>query len=470
MATTPYSPDAAPQRYARKPTSPTSRAARLRRGVFGALRALVPLVAGLAVAGPAAAQNGAPERVRVFLDCQTHGCDRQEFRTEITFVDWVRERTVADVHVILTSQSAGAGTQYVFDFVGLGEFEGRDLRLEETVSDTDTRDEVLGSLVQAFKGGLVPYVAQRGYLSELSITALEEPPTPEMEVPLLQEDDPWNLWVFSIGSSFEANGEEQQSSYQLDGELSASRVTPDWKVNIRFDGSHEYERFDLEPEPDTTTAAPGDSIIPTYTNETDDWDFGALAVRSVARHWSVGGLMDVNTSTSLNRKVGGRTAAALEWSLFPYEEANRRQFLVHYQLGVSRVEYEDTTIFGKTQETLFDHRLVAVYDVRQPWGNVSVSAEGSNLLHDFSKYRLATRVRTNFRLFRGLDLRVQGRYELIRDQVYLPKAGSSSADILRQRRELATGFEYSVEVGFNYRFGSIYNNVVNNRFPWQVIY
>ncbi len=471
MATTPYSA-AAPQRYIHDQThdSRGGTGVRLLRAAFRALRILVPIVALTAVAGPAAAQNGVPDRVRVYLDCQTHGCDQQEFRTEITFVDWVRERTVADVHVILTSQDAGAGNQYVFDFIGLGEFEGQDLRLEETVSDTDTRDEVLATLVQAFKGGLVPYVARRGYLSELRITALEEPPTPEMEVPILPEEDPWNLWVFSIGSSFQANGEEQQSSYELDGELSASRVTPDWKINVRFDGSHEYERFDLEPEPDTTTAAPGDSIYPTYTNETDDWDFGALAVYSVLPHWSVGGLMDVNTSTSLNRKVGGRTAAALEWSMFPYAEANRRQLVIHYQLGVSRVEYEDTTIFGKTHETLFDQRLVAVYDVRQPWGNMSITGEASNLLHDFSKYRLATRVRTNFRLFRGLDLRIQGRYELIRDQIYLPKEGSSSADILRQRRQLATGYEYSMEVGFSYRFGSIYNNVVNNRFPWNVLY
>ena len=127
------------------------------------------LVAGLFVAAPAAhaaAQNGT-DRVRVFLDCQTRGCDRNEFRTEITFVEWVRDRTVADVHVILTSQGAGAGTQYVFDFVGQDEFAGEDLRLEATVSDTDTRDEVLADLVRTFKGGLIPYVAQRGYLDEL---------------------------------------------------------------------------------------------------------------------------------------------------------------------------------------------------------------------------------------------------------------------------------------------------------------
>ena len=423
----------------------------------------------LAMAIPVAAQTG-PDRVRVFLDCQTRRCAEEEFRTEITFVDWVRERTVADLHVILTSQNAGAGTQYVFDFVGQGEFADANLRLEETVSDTDTRDEVLASLVHAFKGGLVPYVARRGYLDDLSITALEEATEAAEQELRIAADDPWNLWVFSVGADIEADGEEQQSSYELGGRLSATRITPEWKIHIRFDGSHEYERFDLEPVEDTTTAAPGDSITPQYTNETDDWDFSVLAVRSISTHWSVGGLVDVNTSTSLNREVGGRAAGALEWNYFPYDQANRRQLILHYQLGVSRVEYEDTTIFDRTEETLYDHRLVAVYDIRQPWGNVWFSAEGSNLLHDFSKYRLATRARTNFRLFRGLELEIQGNYEVIRDQVYLPKKGSSVEDILRQRRQLATGYEYSIEVGFSYRFGSIYNNVVNNRFPWSVLF
>lgn len=429
--------------------------ARLRRAgrLLPALAAILLLLA--AAAAPALAQNG-QDRVRVFLDCQTFGCDRQEFRTEITFVDWVRDRTVADVHLILTSQGTGAGTEYVFDFVGQDEFEGADLRLTETVSDTDTRDEVLASLVRTFKGGLVPYVAQRGYLDELSINALEEATEAAEEELQIQQGDPWNLWVFSIGTDFEADGEEQQSSYEFGGRLSANRTTPEWKINIGLDGDHQYERFELT---DSTT----------YTNETDDWEFDVLAVRSLSPHWSAGTVAEVNTSTRLNRRVGGRAAVALEWDYYPYAQANRRQFILHYQVGLTRVEYEDTTIFNKIEETLYDHRLVAVYDTRQPWGNMSFSAEGSNLLNDWSKHRLSFRARTNFRLFRGFDMEIQGRYEVIRDQVYLPQEGSSDEDILRQRRQLATGYEYGVEIGFNYRFGSIYNNVVNNRFPWSVL-
>lgn len=409
----------------------------------------------MAASAPVMAQSG-PDRVRVFLDCQTRGCAEEEFRTEITFVDWVRERTVADVHVILTRQATGAGSQYVFDFVGQGEFEDGNLRLTETVSSTDTRDEVLASLVQALKGGLVPYVAQRGYLDDLSITAIEEATEAADQELRITDDDPWNLWVFSISANFEADGEEQQSSYELRGRLSASRTTPEWKIRLGLDGTHEYQRFELSEG--------------TETYDTDEWEGDALLVRSLTPHWSVGSMFEVSRSTSLNRDLGGRVAGALEWNYFPYEQANRRQLILHWQLGATRVAYEDTTIFGKIEETIFDQRLVAVYDTRQPWGNVSLSAEYSNLLHDLSRYRVSTRARTNFRLFRGLNLEVQGNYEVIRDQVYLAAGELSDDEILVQRRELATGYEYSIEVGFSYRFGSIYNNVVNNRFPWSVLF
>jgi hypothetical protein len=56
-------------------------------------------------ASPAPTQTGT---LAVFLDCQG-GCDTQFIRTEIAYVNWVRDRTVADVHVLITSQDAVVG-------------------------------------------------------------------------------------------------------------------------------------------------------------------------------------------------------------------------------------------------------------------------------------------------------------------------------------------------------------------------
>ena len=68
------------------------------------------------------------------------------------------------------------------------------------------------------------------------------------------------------------------------------------------------------------------------------------------------------------------------------------------------------------------------------------------------------------RLFKGFSVEVRGRYDLIRDQLNLPLEGATLDEVLLQRKELATEYEYSISVGFRYTFGSVYSNVVNPRF------
>lgn len=413
------------------------------------------LVAALLFPAGALAQGrGAGERVRVFLDCQTHGCDSREFRTEIGFVDWVLERTVSDVHVIATSQDTGAGTEYVLDFLGRGGFEGEDARLVHAAPSTDTQDEVLRALTGLLKAGLVSYVARSGYADRLEIRE-SEAPSKAAQSPAAPPNDPWRLWVFHVGGDFSADGEERQSFRRLGARLSANRTTPFWKIDIEVEGSLDRQEVELN-----------DGRV--FLNETDDWEADGLFVRSISAHWSAGTAVEASTSTELNRSLGARSALALEWSLFPYQEANRKQLVVHYQVGLSQVEYEERTIFGKIEERLGDQRLAVAYDARQPWGSASAAVQYSGLLDDWQKYRLSLGGELSFRVFRGLELEIDGGYEILRDQLYLPAEDLSDEEILVQRRQLATGYEYEIGIGFSYRFGSIYNNVVNNRFPGSV--
>jgi len=53
--------------------------------------------------------------------------------------------------------------------------------------------------------------------------------------------------------------------------------------------------------------------------------------------------------------------------------------------------------------------------------------------------------------------------DLIHDQLHIPKGDASLEEVLLRRRDLLTTYEYEVNVGFSYTFGSIYNNVVNTR-------
>ena len=59
------------------------------------------------LAAPVSAQQVEGEvpdpRPNVFFDCDGRDCNSEYYRTEITWVIWVRDRVVADDHVIMTS-------------------------------------------------------------------------------------------------------------------------------------------------------------------------------------------------------------------------------------------------------------------------------------------------------------------------------------------------------------------------------
>ena len=71
----------------------------------------------------AQAQSEEPP-VRVFMDCQAFfGCDFDLVRREIAWVDWVRNRENADVHLLVTSTQTGAGRAFDIQLIGRGRFE-----------------------------------------------------------------------------------------------------------------------------------------------------------------------------------------------------------------------------------------------------------------------------------------------------------------------------------------------------------
>jgi hypothetical protein len=52
----------------------------------------------------------------------------------------------------------------------------------------------------------------------------------------------------------------------------------------------------------------------------------------------------------------------------------------------------------------------------------------------------------------------------VHDQIWLPAKVADDDEVLLGNKRLPTDFEYELDFGFSYRFGSIYNNVVNPRF------
>jgi hypothetical protein len=177
----------------------------------------------------------------------------------------------------------------------------------------------------------------------------------------------------------------------------------------------------------------------------------------------MGGTASLHSSTTQNQRDAVRVAPAVEYSLFPYSEFQRRQLTATYTLGATAVNYYDITLYGKTRETLFDQSLRVSWDLTQPWGNFNFSVAGSQYLHDLSKYSVTTSVDGNFRLFRGFSLNMSADASRVNNQLYLPRGDATEQEVLLDLRQLQTSYRLQGRIGFSYTFGSIFNNIVNPR-------
>ena len=401
---------------------------------------------------PAAAQNG-NGRPNVFFDCSGPRCDSRYYRTEITWVNWVNDKEDSNVHLIMTSQRTGAdGREYVFHFLGVGEHESYDDEHAYRSSPTDTDRETLDGITHTMGLGLAMFADEAGYRSVVLLTPIdrEEEAVARGVVAREEVEDPWNLWVFRIDGEAGIDGETTRRRTSLEGGFSASRVTPDWRVRFWGDVQNDHFSIDLSEG--------------TFTDTRTGWSLDTRVVYALLDHWSVG--LDTNTSRNLtyNQRFRIEAAPALEYSIFPYEEATRRSFTFYYTIGPAYRDYAEPTIYGETEETRWEQSMDVRFSQRQPWGNASVNVSGSHFLHDFKQRLIRLGGDLEFRIFRGLSLEVSGNISSVNDQIYLAAEDATDEEALLRLQARATDFDYGVEVGFEFRFGSIFNNVVNNRF------
>jgi hypothetical protein len=422
-------------------------------------RSLVVAFAIVIAALPAWSQTpSATTRLAVFLDCHAD-CDFDLIRKEITYVDWVRDRTASDIHLLVTSQGAGAGGQeYTLAFLGQRAAAGRGDTLRFTTNPTTTDDEQRRQLVRSISAGLVPFLARSGQIGLLKISAAEED---EDERPRgAPANDPWKAWVFEIGLDAGLNGEARYKSRRVNGSLESRRVTEAWKFVFEFDYEYEDDRVTDQEFDDRGNVISEE----TFRNLQRSWSAEELLVKSISNHVSAGWLGNLRSNTFRNLSRALETGAAAEYNLFPYNESTRRELVFRYAVGIAANRYVDTTIFDKISEMLPLHVATINYRTQATWGSIGVRGEHRNYLTDAAKRNTNVNGHFNVRLFKGLQIGMHGSYSWIRDQIALRKGGGDQVDVLLRRRELLTGYDYNLGIGLSYTFGSIFNNVVNPRF------
>lgn len=392
---------------------------------------------------PSQADTLRKDALNVFMESTDY------IRKEIPYVNYVRDIKDAGVYIISTSQRTGSGgTEYSYFFVGQHENAGMSDTLKFNASPDETTDEIRLKSVNTLKMGLMRYVAKTP-LSKYMKISFTEP------LQATVSTDKWDSWVVRSSIYGYLQGEQSRKERYLSGSLSANRITEDWKINFSSSYSQDDSKYIVT---DSTGATQ------TYKGANTSKSFRTLIVKSLNDHWSAGGTFRLGSSSYSNEQFYLVFMPGIEYDLFPYSESTRRQLRILYSAGYDYENYIDTTIYNKMKEGLWMHSLTAAYQVVQKWGNINLSMGYSNYLHDWSKNNLSASVMLELRIAKGLSISLYGSAAAIHDQFSLVKENIPLDQILLQRKQLATQFQYFTSFGLTYTFGSIYNNVVNPRF------
>lgn len=384
----------------------------------------------------------------VYLDCGS--CNVNYIRTNIEFVNYVRDQDDADIYLHITDQrTGGGGREYTLVFRGLGDFSTRTDTLRYSSSSTDSGDERRQGLNRRIKIGLIPFVSHTVAIRHLDVF-YERPEAVDDDEDEI--DDPWNGWVFDVNVRSSINGQSSESNFGLFGGFEMERLTDQWKFRFRSRG--EIRRRTLELS---------DRTLDINRDWGDTW---GMVAYSLSGHFSVGGYGRARFSRTGNIALDTYIAPAIEYNFFPYGEFQERRWIIQYQLTPSYRRYFNTTINLVDSEWIMRQEFMTQLRFDQPWGRIDVRLSGLNYFHDTSLNRLEINPSFNIRIMRGLSVNLSGRYRIINDQLALELPGDvdpNDPESILRGTQRPTSYDYSVSFGLSYTFGSIYNNVVNPR-------
>ena len=402
--------------------------------------------------GLAAATSTREGYARVFLDCPT--CDPDFFKTEVGFVDFVRAREDAEVHVLVTTQTTGSGgSEYTLAFLGRSRFLGVDDTMKFVSPANASADEKRTGLVRVFELGLMRYVSHTPAAKELTLAFTAPDATVGKKI------DPWNSWTFRVSGRGTFEGQATTSVRDLSGNASATRTTDEWKVRLSASDSYGENRYKFDGPP-----------VTRYVSISRSSSGNGEVVRSLGDHWAAAVNSGLSSSTYSNERLSVAASAGIEYDVFPYSESTRRLLTFRYQLTEGYQRFFDTTIYGRTWQYQPSESLDATTELTQPWGSVSFGLAGSHYFLkdggglDLRKNEITGDLSLDLKLFKGFSVTMFGSAALLHDQIYLPSGGASEAEVLLQRKQLETNYTYFTSIGLSYTFGSIYSTVVNPRF------
>lgn len=376
-------------------------------------------------------------RLKVFLDCSD--CGDSYFKRKLNYLDFVSDAASSDIHIYVTKQkTASEGYQYGLNFIGKNEYADINFKLKTISNQDDSKMNRWDVLLKPIESGLQPYIScQNNKISTSNATNI------------INKKDPWNSWVFllDVGTDFEA--EKSQSEYNISGTFNAKRITDKLKLRSILDYEYGSEQYDNN----------GDEISSTI----EEMKWTARSVFSITRYFSLGLSGAAKHSTYYNIESTYDFGPAIEYNIFPWDKSDRKVFTLTYQIKPRYYDYIDITVNGKENEWLWDQSVKLELILRQPWGEIESLLRGKHFLNNFNENSLELNTKLAVNITKGFSLFMNVEANLMNNQRYIAATKQTRDEILLQQRKQATPFDIDGKLGIRYRFGSIYNNVVNQR-------
>ncbi|MEM0991498.1 MAG: hypothetical protein AAF847_06820 [Bacteroidota bacterium] len=389
--------------------------------------------------------NGNDEEINIFLDCSF--CNDSQIKQELDYLNFAVDAYRSNLHILLNRQRlASGGNQYNLEIIGREQWTGEKVSFQFNSQPTMTSFEENQLIIAKLKIGIAPFLAK---------TALQEGLNLEVKKPdnsvarVTPYESFWRNWIYEVGSNLSWDSEAVRSNLRFRADADIDNVTPEWRVRLRPFYSYSRQSVDTES---------GKAIAVRESRY-----FSGSVVKSISDHWSVGFFNSYYSNNYNNINLDIWIAPAIEYSVFSYDEVPMKEFTVAYRVGYLSRSYIEETIYSLMEEQRYRHMLNIDLRMRRPWGNIFAGISGSNYLDDWTQNRISLRGRFSVRIYKGLSVNFGGNYQIINDQISLPKGNISLEELLLAQRQVATDFEAGMNFGINYTFGALYNNIVNTR-------
>ena len=382
------------------------------------------------------------DKIKVFLSCN---CDDSYIKQNTLLFDYVRDRTLSDIEVfVFDISNASGGRNFTFEYKGKNDFQNKENKISTNITQNLTFNEAREVLLKTYKMGMVHFLQNTVFQNQVDVSFNDQ-----MDIPQEMSFDQWKNWVFEISGSFNFENEESINEEEYNVGFDIDRVTEMWRVRSYFRQRRAVKFYSGDEE--------------NYTSERNSTYFSGSLVKSISDHFSTGIFGSYQKDTFRNYKSFFNFSPALEYNFIPYNEVLTREITLAYKLGYNFYEYLEETLYGFLHQKMFNQSLTLNLRFREKWGSIYSYMVASQFLDQPDQNRLTLNNNINLRIVRGLSLRISGSFQLIRDQINLPKGEASIEDLLLRQRQISTNYQNRISMGLSYTFGSIFNNIVNTR-------